>query len=326
MNKKSIQKSFVLIPACLFFFPIFLTAAEKNQPITHSGDRPARQNILRFFQYEKKVNLNAKILDKENEPGYTRERIVFNGADDAPVYGYLALPSKKSPPFPVVLQAHYLKGSKYDWWKDDNFIYGGNLTKKLIKAGFAVLSLNSKFSRLFDFHTKSGQPDPAKALKKQLQEKIQLIINSTSNYRLAIDYLQTRKEIDTSKIGVIGYSIGSIVALQLTAVDHRIKTAVLCVIPAIRDVVNSFNLNFDFLKDYLYVIDPLNFSPLLSNKSILMLMGDRDGLCSKKEAGILFDSIDVPGKKIIFFNRGHFLPKDYIDKVAPWFVQYLKAH
>ena len=122
-----------------------------------------------------------------------------------------------------------------------------------------------------------------------------------------------------------GCSIGSIVALQLTGVDQRVKAAVLCMIPAIHDVVSSYNLNYDFLKDHLLVIDPLNFAPILSDQSILMLMGSRDDLCSKKEAGILFDSIGVTGKKIIFFNRGHFLPKDYIDNVIPWFVQYLKA-
>ena len=81
----------------------------------------------------------------------------------------------------------------------------------------------------------------------------------------------------------------------------------------------------DFLKDHLLFIDPLTFPPILSDAHILMLMGDHDNLCSKEDAGNLFDSIDVKGKKIFFFNRGHFLPKDYIDKVVPWFVQYLKA-
>jgi len=38
-----------------------------------------------------------------------------------------------------------------------------------------------------------------------------MVVQSTLEYRRALDYLETRKEIDSERIGAIGYSLGSVV-------------------------------------------------------------------------------------------------------------------
>lgn len=53
-----------------------------------------------------------------------------------------------------------------------------------------------------------------------------MVVQSTLEYRRALDYLETRKEIDSERIGAIGYSLGSVVTFILTAIDERVKTTV----------------------------------------------------------------------------------------------------
>lgn len=43
-----------------------------------------------------------------------------------------------------------------------------------------------------------------------------------------IDYLQTRREVDASRIGIMGYSLGGASAGIVTCIDQRISAAVLC--------------------------------------------------------------------------------------------------
>lgn len=61
-----------------------------------------------------------------------------------------------------------------------------------------------------------------------------MIVQSVIEYRRAIDYLETRSEIDTDKIGLIGYSIGGVMTFILTGIDSRIDVSVACVTPTIR--------------------------------------------------------------------------------------------
>ena len=43
-----------------------------------------------------------------------------------------------------------------------------------------------------------------------------------------IDYLETRPDIDASRLGYIGVSFGASIALPLVAVEPRLKAAVFC--------------------------------------------------------------------------------------------------
>jgi cephalosporin-C deacetylase-like acetyl esterase len=101
--------------------------------------------MRQFFDYDKGIPLEASVVERTDGDEYVREKIVFRGPRDSRVPGYLAIPKKGASPYPCVLQLHGIGSSKESWWSDESFSSGGKLTKELLNAGFAVLSLDAEY-------------------------------------------------------------------------------------------------------------------------------------------------------------------------------------
>ena len=100
------------------------------------------------FNYDQDIPLDALIVERIEEAEYVREKVVFRGIRDNRVPAYLAIPKKGTGPYPCVLQLHGLDGSKSDWWVEDNWISGGQISKQLLAAGYAVLAADDGISAL----------------------------------------------------------------------------------------------------------------------------------------------------------------------------------
>ena len=86
---------------------------------------------------------------------------------------------------------------------------GGLVTHELLSAGFAVLALDIQYHG--DRIDNNDYESPEVILGQELWNKLtMMLIESAIDYRRTIDYLETRPEIDTSRIGLIGYSLGGI--------------------------------------------------------------------------------------------------------------------
>ena len=107
---------------------------------------------------------------------------------------------------------------------------------------------------------------------------------SKPDCRRAIDYQETRGDIDKSHIGVIGHSLGGIETFALTALDSRIRVVVACVTP-----VGALDRMGDPVRA------PRNFARALNGRPSLMQMGRNDPFCNEAQAQGLFDII--PGSK-----------------------------
>jgi cephalosporin-C deacetylase-like acetyl esterase len=150
-----------------------------------------------------------------------------------------------------------------------------------------------------------------------------MFIESIIDYRKAIDYLAARPEIDMKKVGVIGYSIGGVMTFVLSAVEPRIKAAAACVTPNLHRFKICRNQENKALKAQLMGINPYNSAGLIRDIPFLMLMGRFDSYCTVEEANQLYKLVGSSKKKIIFYNRGHFLPINYVSDAVQWFKKYL---
>lgn len=113
-------------------------------------------------------------------------------ADHIP--GILTLPDKASGKVPVVLMLHSFGSSKNEW--------GGlfkNLAAKLAEQGIASLRI--------DFQGSGDSKIPFEKLT---------FTNQVTDAQAAINYLKTRTEVDSSRLGVLGFSLGGGVAITLT--------------------------------------------------------------------------------------------------------------
>ncbi|MFW9880782.1 MAG: alpha/beta hydrolase family protein [Candidatus Thorarchaeota archaeon] len=310
------RRNIIIICGFLLFFLLsqFLLIGKGKEQIKkkHTNEKN-HQKIKQLFSYDKNRPINPTVIDRIEKPEFFREKILFFNGPNFQVYGYLAVPKIKSPPYPCVLQIHGLQGSKSDWWRDDAFMKGNLITKGLLSSGISVLALDARFYRkdkneIFTFNT---------------QELLPMFIDSTIDYRRAIDYLATRPEIDMSKVGVIGYSIGGVMTFVLSAVEPRIKAAAACVTPNLSRFPIFQNQRNKEVKNQLIGVNPFNLAGLIKNLPFLMLMGRFDSYCSEEEANHLYNLVESSQKKIIFYNRGHFLHNNYVSDAVKWFKKYL---
>jgi dienelactone hydrolase len=185
----------------------------------------------------------------------------------------------------------------------------GQLTRQLLASGFAVLSLDAQYhgERVAnnDFESPTGLLD-----KGWFVSVRDMMIQTTIEYRRAIDYLESRSEIDTSKIGIVGYSMGGIMIFHLSAVDPRVKVSVAAVTPII---------TVPYLATSVY-----NFAPYI-NKPFLMLMGTKD-IRNYTQTSAQWLSELIPGKtrNLIFFDSEHMLPVEWTNRATEWMEKYLK--
>lgn len=157
-------------------------------------------------------------LNRPQEPkapfDYYSENITFKTADNYQLEGTLSLPSKDGN-FPIVV---IISGSGPQ--NRDGELFGHKpylvLADHLTKNGIGV----------FRF-------DERGVGKSEGDFKAATIATFASDIESAIKYLKARKDINTSKLGLIGHSIGGIIAPEIAVNNSNIKFIVLMAAPGI---------------------------------------------------------------------------------------------
>jgi len=270
----------------------------------------AYQLLSRFYDYDRDVPLEARVVEKQELPNCVREKITFR-VRDSWVVGYLGIPKAGSAPYPCVLELHGLSGDKTNWWKDDSYISGGMLTNALIEAGIAVFTPDAQYHG--ERTSNNGfEPPGALFFKNRLLHATHrgrdMFMQCVVECRRAIDYLETRHEVNVERIGVVGYSMGGAETFAVTALDARARAAVACVAVDLSDPLTA----------------PHNFARALGNRPFLMQMGRKDPLYTVEQAQRLYDLIPGSKKEIVFYDSDHRLPPEYVTKAAGWLKVGLK--
>ncbi|MCH7743615.1 MAG: dienelactone hydrolase family protein [Proteobacteria bacterium] len=129
-----------------------------------------------------------------------------------------------------------------------------------------------------------------------------LVTQTVVDYRRAIDFLETRPEIDSHRVAALGYSMGGHMVFILGAIEPRIKVAVASVVPETKGMQ----------------IEASTFASRLGHLPLLMLMADKDEFYTKEEAQGLYAAIPGKNKSITFYNSGHSLPGRYVEDAVKW--------
>lgn len=309
-----------LISIILFFAGhLNFALAQDQQPyqLKQVGDE-AYNVILQFYQYDRDIPLQPMVVDSLMTETYKRQKIVFTGINNSRVVGYLATPINSNPPYPCVLQMHGLNVSKNDFWVEE-YHRAELVTRGLVSAGYAVLALDMPYhgDRLYE---NNFEPTLITLFRKGWGYRIRdMVVQSTIEYRRAIDYLETRTDINANRIGAIGYSLGSVVTMILTGVDDRIKTCVVCATAIMRPL--------DFLppEEHLTGFASQTFASSINEQPFLMLAAKNDDFnCTVEHAEQLFNLVGSKDKKLIFYDSGHKLPKEHAPVATNWLIDNLK--
>lgn len=265
--------------------------------------------LAQLYEYDREVPLEAQIAEQTETSEYTRQKIVFRGINDEWVPGYLAIPQIGKMPCPCVVQLHGFGADKSQWWQEDGYGRCGVLTLKLLKIGFAVLALDAQYHGERIANNRYEHPRVFVEEREWAHRYRHMFVQSVVEYRRALDYLETRSEIDSTRNMLVGYSMGGQMAFILTAIEPRIKATVLCVTPRQPSLAT-------------YPVVPANFVRGLGSQPILMLMGRCDPNYTVEQAQQFHDLIPGAQKELVFYDCGHRLSPEYIPKTVKWFVKH----
>jgi predicted esterase len=144
---------------------------------------------------------------------------------------------------------------------------------------------------------------------------LDLMIQQSKEVRRSIDYLETRPEIDQSKLAYLGVSQGTADGVIFTALEDRFKAIVF--------LDGGF-----FLNDNLPPRDQVNFAPRVT-KPVLMVNGRYDFTFSLDRAQEpLFRMLGTPGvdKRHVVFDTPHDISQEKAGlsrEVLAWLDKYL---
>lgn len=268
---------------------------------------PQTYGLLKsIYAYDQTYPLNARVVGTVAHNNVVFEKIVFDSFHNGKVPGLLALPSQGQGPFPTVLLLHGVTGNK-KWWLDDDFTHGGEVSAALLEQGYAVLALDAQYHgerAVYNDYLDAGEMVFQKGWGVRYAN---MLTQSVVDYRRAIDYLSTRNEIDSSRIGLLGYSMGGHMAFILGAVEERIKATVACVVPHMAQMPMA----------------PAAFARDMGADPLLMMMARKDRFYTTEQAQALFDAVPGDNKSIRFFDSGHSLPREYATQATKWLTDKL---
>lgn len=232
------------------------------------------------------------IHKKQEKDGCTLERFTFdNGVGDT-VYGYILIPSNQKGPGQAILYNHY-HGNKYNQGKEEllrkkafpklNFATG----QELVRRGYIVQCIDAYAFGERRFQGPAGKKEKgskteSSLFKTFLWEGRTLWGMMVRDDILALNYLASRPQVDSSRIAAMGMSMGSTRTWWIAALDERIKVAVsVACLTRYQNLmaqgkVREHGIYYyvpDMLKEY---IDTESVIGLISPRPHLTLTGDND--------------------------------------------------
>lgn len=256
------------------------------------------------LEYDRSIPLDATLIGTTEFPGHSRQRIVYRGWRSR-LPAYLALPKTGQAPFPVVLLVHAGGGSKETWWQADGFEFGAALRDSLLGAGFAILAIDTQLhgerATAADY-----VPVTTMFLERQWMYRLRDVTAETAvDLRRALDYLETRPDIDIRRASVFGTSMGGGIASLVAATDDRIRSAVICVAPV--------------EEGRFYPFRPIDIAPALNRPNTLIVAGRADEMIPHSSTARFVKAIGGPRSQLIVLDGGHRPPVEYVGHAIRWF-------
>jgi dienelactone hydrolase len=225
--------------------------------------------------------VSARLISREERDEYILEKLLLDINGLEPVPAFFTKPKNAKGKTPVILFNHSHFGQyavgKNEFTDGRKEMQSPPYAQELARAGYAGLAIDS-----WGFGERHGRPEID--IFKEMLWKGQVMWGMMvyDNLR-AIDYLETRDDVDISRLATMGMSMGSTMAWWLAALDERVKVCIdICCLTDFHTLLEKNDLRLHGI--YYYVPDLLNhfttsqINALISPRPHLALAGRYDPL------------------------------------------------
>lgn len=151
------------------------------------------------------IPLATKVLSTTEKPGYILQEVEISSTPGRRIKAMLSIPRGAKPPYPAVVCIHGHGGNRRTTYEDTR-IYKA-FASALAERGYATAAVDV------------GQHETYEPGRTLLGERLWDLMR-------AVDLLASQKEVDRSRIGCAGLSLGGEMAMWLAAMDTRVAACV----------------------------------------------------------------------------------------------------
>jgi len=255
-----------------------------------------------LYTYDKKP-LNAKVEELEETDDWRNERVTYTAAyGDETAIAYLLLPKKGKPPYQTVI---FFPGSNALLIRKFN-PYTTAALDAIVRSGRAVICPVYKSTYERGDGLTSDTADKSSGWRDH-------VIMWAKDASRALDYTETRPDLDHQKVAYYGYSWGAVLGGLIPAIEPRIQTNIIAL------------GGLDFQRS-LPEVDVVNFLPRVKQPT-LMLNGKYDfffPVLSSQEPFYRLLGTKKEQKKHLIYESGHNIPRnELIKEILNWLDQQL---
>ena len=248
-------------------------------------------DLLGGFPAER-TPLEGFAIETRTFPGYRREKIVFNSRPGMSVLGYVLIPDTASRPVPtmICLPGHGRGVDDIvgidDRGRDrtDKSGYQHDFAIQIVEAGLAAVAIEplafgcrrDPINARRSLSANACQPTAGSAL---------LLGETMIGWRVwdvmrTIDYIATRPELDARRIGCMGISGGGTITVFATALEPRIKVAMVSgYLNTFRDSIGSLSHCIDnYVPGILNWAEMYDVAGLIAPRPLFVESGEKDNI------------------------------------------------
>jgi dienelactone hydrolase len=281
----------------------------------------------------------VETLSREERGDYGVEKFQFDNGAGAMVPGYLIKPKELRGKAPAILYCHW-HGGEYEIGKEE--LFQAKHTPEppgpaFAKRGYVVLGIDA-----YCFGERNGRGPGGPAEKGGAGEmsasKFNLWVGRTlwgmmlRDDLMALDYLASRPEVDSRRIGVTGMSMGATRTWWLMALDERIRTgvAVAC-LTRYENLIEHQMLKahgiYYFVPGLLNHFDTEAVVALIAPRPALFMNGDQDSGSPPDGIRVIEQAVrpayrlygkEVEFQSFIYAGQGHVYTPEMWEKTLTW--------
>lgn len=285
----------------------------------------------------------VRVVSREDKGQFVLEQFEFHNGVDMVVPGILAFPKDLKGPAPAIVGMHGHSGSKNEYLPNPE--NPQSLGWMLVQKGFVVAAIDGYFNgdrigkgpggATLD---KGSYPQELSLFKLHLWQGRCLWGMMIRDEQCLLDYLESRPEIDKTRIGVTGMSMGCTRAWWVSALDDRVKAQVgVACFTRYTELIAYGNLRrhgiYYFVPGVFRHFDTEAIFALSAPRPMLQLSGDEDGgaptdgvLTLEKKLDAVYRLYGHPEnfRSVLYKKTGHeYLPEMRTEMVA-WFQKHLQ--